>query len=355
MYDSISIRAGRKAIEILRDEGLNLNRVRVMAGASGSAKFLVLTGIDRVLAQLLKDRTLPLYLVGTSIGAFRMSAFCRKDPLLAIDILEKEYICQKYSDKPARDEINAETIRIMDAFIDEKGIEEILNHPFLKLSFLTDRCRGLLASESLPLQWAGLGLAAGANLIRRDLLGLFFQRALFHIKGGVPPFSAMNQFPIQCHDLTAINFRNALLASGSIPVVMAGVHDIPGVSGMYRDGGILDYHLDIPFLPKQDQENLALFPHFFDRITPGWFDKKLNRKPDPDNMAQVVLIAPSPEFVRTLPLGRIPDRKDFIVFRGRDADRMALWRKAAAMNRRMGEDFADAVLSGRIRHLVKPL
>ncbi len=54
MFDTISIRAGHSAIKIIQDEGLDLSRVKVLAGASGSAKFLVLTGIDRVLISLFK-------------------------------------------------------------------------------------------------------------------------------------------------------------------------------------------------------------------------------------------------------------------------------------------------------------
>ena len=96
MPDSISVRAGHRAMEIIRDEGLNPARVKVLAGASGSAKFLVLTGIDRVLMALFKGRTEPLHLIGTSIGAFRMAAFCRKDPIAAMDSLEREYIAQHY-------------------------------------------------------------------------------------------------------------------------------------------------------------------------------------------------------------------------------------------------------------------
>ncbi|RLB98751.1 MAG: patatin-like phospholipase family protein, partial [Deltaproteobacteria bacterium] len=38
MFDNISILAGSKAIDIIRDEGLDLTRVKVLAGASGSAK-----------------------------------------------------------------------------------------------------------------------------------------------------------------------------------------------------------------------------------------------------------------------------------------------------------------------------
>ncbi|MFA5903725.1 MAG: patatin-like phospholipase family protein [Desulfobacula sp.] len=357
MFDAISIRAGYKAIEIIRDEGLELSRVKVLAGASGSAKFLVLTGIDRVLMGLFKGRTEPLHLIGTSIGAFRMAAFCREDPLAAIESLEREYIAQHYDRRPTREEINRETLRILDAFIDGDKIEQILHHPFMRISFLANRCRGLLSSESLPLQWLGLGLAAFANIISRDFLGAFFERALFCAPGERPPYAGMNRFPLKVHDLTKDNFRQALLASGAIPAIMAGISDIPGAKGMFRDGGILDYHLDIPFLSGPDlpgKERLVLFPHFYDHITPGWFDKRLNRLPDHENMANVVIIAPSPKFVHSLPFGRIPDRKDFHAFKGRDKERMAYWRETVNRSRQLGLEFAEAIESGRIRQKVIP-
>jgi len=90
MYNNISVLAGSKAFEIIKDEGLDLDRVKVLAGASGAAKFLVLTGIDRVLMPLLKDRKKNLHLIGSSIGSFRMAAYIQKNPVKALDILEQK-------------------------------------------------------------------------------------------------------------------------------------------------------------------------------------------------------------------------------------------------------------------------
>ena len=332
---------------------MDLSRVKVLAGASGSAKFLVLTGIDRVLATLLKNRTEPLYLIGTSIGAFRMAAFCQEDPHKAIDILEREYIEQQYELKPSKKDILMEGKKILDSYIKESDINHILNHPFLKINFLSCRCKNLLQKENSSLLLTGLGLAAGANLFNRNLLGFFFERALFCNDHYPPPFFAMDQFPMRMHGLTETNFKQALLSSGSVPVIMEGVSDIEGVPGMYRDGGIIDYHLDIPFLPGSD--SLVLYPHFYQKITPGWFDKKLNRKPCQKNMESVVLAAPSDKFVNELPFRKIPDRKDFIDFQGRDRERINYWETAVRKNRKLGDEFAEAVESGKIRDIVKPL
>lgn len=353
MFNNISVRAGSKAIQILQDEGLDPARIKVVAGASGSAKFLVLTGIDRVLVSLFKDRTTPLYLIGTSIGAFRMAAFCQKDPLDAITRLEQEYIAQHYSLRPTRQEVTRETRRILDAYIEDEQIPAMIDHPFMKINFLSNRCKGLLKQEQLILQWAGLALAAAVNLLSRKSLGYFLERALFSAPGNSPPFAAMDQFPMNRYDLTIANFKEALLSSGSIPVAMEGVCRIDGAPGVFRDGGILDYHLDIPFLPESD--NLVLYPHFYETITPGWFDKGLHRNPSTKNMENVVLVAPSNRFVKSLPLGKIPDRKDFMTFKGKDAERKALWKIVVERNKVLGDEFFEAVQSGKINQMVQPL
>ncbi len=353
MLDNISILAGSKAIKIIRDEGLDLSRVKVLAGASGAAKFLVLTGIDRVLMSLFKNRIDLLYLIGTSIGAFRMAAFCQKDPLAAIDILEKEYIAQTYPLKPTKQELTCGTQRILNAFIDDRQIESTLHHPFMRISFLSNKCRGILKSERKWLEWAGMAMAAGANLINRNWLAYFFERALFCSPSALPPFSTMDQFPIHLFNLTPANFKQALISSGSIPIVMEGVPNIDGIKGCFRDGGILDYHLDIPFLP--DDDGLVLYPHFYEKITPGWFDKSLNRQPSPRNMENVVLVAPSKKFVANLPMGKIPDRNDFYTFRGSDKERQNVWGNVVKKNRILGDELFEAIQSKQIRKIVKPL
>ena len=55
-------------------------------------------------------------------------------------------------------------------------------------------------------------------------------------------------------------------------MVVEGV-EIPGRPGeVHWDGGVLDYHLDLDFGPT---DGLILYPHFYDHIVPGWFDKAL--------------------------------------------------------------------------------
>ncbi len=136
---------------------------------------------------------------------------------------------------------------------------------------------------------------------------------------------------------------------------MDGVGDIAAAPpGVYRDGGAVDYHLDIPF--GLNGRGIVLFPHFSRRLIPGWFDKHLYwRRPSAGSMADVLVAAPSERFVARLPNGKITDRSDFYRYAGDDNLRFACWQQVADAGRILADDFMDAVASGRIRDRVKPL
>ena len=151
-----------EAMDILEGGGAKVDRKKKIA------KFLVLTGIDRLLMSLFKERADPLYLIGTSIGAFRMAAYCQRDPLEALGRLEKEYIAQQYDSRPTRKAVTGESWRILHAYIEDDEVEHILNHPFMRINFLANKCKGPLKSENLLLQGLGVALAAGANRVNRD-------------------------------------------------------------------------------------------------------------------------------------------------------------------------------------------
>lgn len=184
--------------------------------------------------------------------------------------------------------------------------------------------------------------------------GWFFRQTLFSDPREQPPFAAAFRFPAALCRLTPFNLRQALLASGSIPLVMEGVSAIEGVApGVYRDGGAVDYHLDVPF--GLDGRGIVLFPRFSSRIVPG-FDKHLPwRHTAAANLADVLIAAPSADFISRLPDGKIPDRGDFNRYAGDDQARFQYWRRVTEAGRRLADDFLEAVDSGKVRERVKPL
>lgn len=354
--DTISVFAGAHALRTIREKGLRADDIKVVAGAAGGPKWLVLAALDRLLfSSWFADRKTPLLLVGASIGAWRFAALSRNEPLRALDAFQDAYIRQHYEHRPTPAEVTAESRRIMDAFMDERGIAEVLSHPVKRPSIMTVRCHwGTGDERKLPLL-LGLGAAAFCNALDRRFLSPFFTRTVFHHPKQLPPFAAGDGFAPELAPLNALNFRDALLASGSIPLVMEGVPDIAGAQpGMYRDGGIVDYHLDIPFSTAEN--GLVLYPHYMPRIVPGWFDKQLKwRKPKRGHMRNVVMVSPSSAFIEKLPLSKIPDRNDFWLFENRDRERIAYWQRVVAESQRIADTFHDAVESGRIREIIRPM
>ena len=216
--------------------------------------------------------------MGSSAGAWRFAAACQRYPVAAMATFREAYINQWYGTAPCLDDIDRECQRLLNGFLPEDAIEGILNHPCFRLNFISAKAKGFGCSEHSLVQGTALAGAAFMNTVKRDYLKYFFQRVLFHHPGPLPPLGDMTAFDTCTVPLTRDNFRPALLSSGSIPLVMSGVEDISGAHpGVYRDGGVVDYHQDLPFAsPLNDAfpGNIVLFPHYTNRIIPGWLDKK---------------------------------------------------------------------------------
>ena len=86
---------------------------------------------------------------------------------------------------------------------------------------------------------------------------------------------------------------------------------------------------------------IVLYPHFQQQVVPGWLDKvwKRRHRASPALDAMLV-IAPSPEWVRSLPNGKLPDRTDFTRYGPDLAARVAAWSAATAASVQLAEEFA---------------
>jgi len=350
---SLTFRAGAGALRSIRSEGFDISAVGTIAGASGGAKWLVLSQLDRaILTNLVPKMSGPVHLIGSSIGSWRFACYAQKDPVTAIERFERAYLEQTYSERPDVREITTKSREILAYVLGETGVKEILANPLFRMHVMAVRSRHMMAFENRPLLAVGLLMAAALNAISRRTLGLFFERALFIDKRDVPPFFELPGFPLQQIELAAENLQDAVLATGSIPLVLSGVRDIYGARpGVYRDGGIIDYHLD---LPHSAQESITLFPHFYDRIVPGWFDKKLKwRKPNPGNVDRTVLISPSADFVAKLPNAKIPDRTDFTTYPPQERERA--WRDCVAACAELADEFNEVIARDQLAARLQPL
>lgn len=351
MVSNLTFRAGASAAALVQERGVRAEDVDVVPGASGGAKWLSIGGLDRfIFGEFLQaPRQRPLELIGSSIGSWRMACFAQRDPIAALARGHHGYIYdQIYTPKPRPEEVTIVLSKILDDLLGPTGIEEILSHPWARINVITAMTKRLPARGSRVALGAALGAAALGNLVSRSMLGLQIRRFVFH-SGAVSSFEHLSDLPTLHARLTRENAFSVLLASGSIPMVVEGV-EIPGRPGeVHWDGGVLDYHLDLEF---GQSDGLILYPHFYDHIVPGWFDKGLKwRRSWGANFDRVLLIAPSKEFVASLPGGKIPDRKDFYAMS--HAERVKRWQAVLDASLVLGEELGDLIASGRIRERVE--
>lgn len=351
--NTLQLYAGPAALRAIARDGLHAEQFRTVTGASGGPKWFVLYGLDRYLAgEFFADRQTPLETIGSSAGAWRLSCLGLKDPLAGIDRLAWHYSRERYSANPTAREITAAAIRLVQLVLGPEGAAEIAGNPRVRVHIVADRARLLVSAEHKWLLSAGLGLSALGNALSRRLLGQFFQRVVFHSGPVSTAVQEWREFNTVCVPLRPDNVESALLASGAIPIIIDGVRDIPGAPpGIYRDGGITDYHFDVPL---RKDEGLVLYPHFYSHFTPGWFDKALPwRRAALTHFDNVLVLAPSPAFVASLPYGKIPDRKDFEALD--DATRFTYWQTVLSESARLADEFSTMVRTGQGLERILPL
>ena len=323
----LEIYAGTNALKTIQEQGFKQELFSTMLGASGGPKWFSLFGLDKYLfGEFFKHRTTELNLVGSSAGAFRFAALSQADPVAAITRLAQHYSETVYSKNANAAEITAKARELLNNVYGFDGIQQIIDNPIFKAHFIVARCQGLTSYETKPLQLLGLLTSVILNKIDRGLLRHQYQRVVFHHPNSQLTLHDKHNFNTQYQMLTSENLSDALLASGSIPLVMQGIKNINGCEqGMYRDGGIIDYHFDCALKPNN---GLTLYPHFNAQPKAGWFDKNSSRKVNSKYYSNTIMLVPSEKFINQLPFQKIPDRKDFTEMDA--ATRIKYWKAVLA-------------------------
>lgn len=374
---ALQIYAGPVARKVLADNGLSPSGITTIPGAAGGPKGLILGALDRfIFGEWLTQSSQPVSLVGASIGAWRMATGCLNDPVSAFKRLEYDYIHQHYAlapgqKRPTAEFVSAEFGKSLQAFYGGR-VDEVLHHPRYRLHVVTSRGRHVLAKEKnlrMPLGYLGAFLT---NTVSRRAMGAWLERVVFSSPeaGGLVaalPFGT-GDYRTRQVPMTADNFNPALQASCSIPFVLKSVHNIPGAPpGAYWDGGITDYHLHLNYPAAKsfatdliaDQASstwapglnesktssaagLVLYPHFQKAVVPGWLDKGLKwRHKATHFLDTMVLLAPHPEWVKTLPNGKLPDRTDFTHYGNDLAGRVKAWSIACSASQQIADEFVQ--------------
>ncbi|MGE8498133.1 MAG: patatin-like phospholipase family protein [Pseudomonas sp.] len=343
---ALTIKAGSRAFARIRERGLQPADVAILPGAAGGPKALGIQGLDLALfGDWLPRSPRERSLIGASIGSWRFASACLPDAAEGIRRLGELYTSQRFNKGVSMAEVSQSCRLMLDHLLAGQDAQ-VLDNPNYRLNVVVVKSHGLLAQDGRSMLGLGLSSVIGSNLLGRPRLARHFERLILHDARSAPPLGELKDFPSRYLPLDAGNLRHALLASGSIPMVMEGVRDIPGAGpGTYRDGGLLDYHLDLPY----SGSDIVLYPHFTDKVIPGWFDKGMPwRRGDAGRLQDVLLLAPSREYLARLPHGKLPDRKDFTRYLGDDAGRERYWRKAMDESRRLGDEFLELVENDKL-------
>ncbi len=354
MLSSLTFLAGPKALKFVKQNGLRPDHIKAMPGAAGGPKWLILNRFDQVVfGEWFKDRQTPVHLIGSSSGAWRFMAAAQADPLAAMARLEDIYSGYCISGEPTPRRIREDAVDMIEHIMGEKGISEILQNPTIRLHIMTVRSTAFTSGEGKVSLGLPCIVAALANALSRKNLNMFFQRALFSDPRVERPFPWVNDLPMERIPLTEKNLKPAVVASGSIPIITEGGGNLPDAPpGVYRDGGVSDYHFDMP-LVDEGEEGLVFYPHYIDKIIPGWLDKTLKwRQARPQTLNSMILLTPSKQFVANLPGGRIPERQDFIKME--DRDRVKWWRQVLGETDRLGDALREVIAKDAWAKVLKP-
>lgn len=351
---ALKIYAGSHALKHIQQQGLKQSDIKMLLAASGGPKWFANYAMDKfLLGDWFKGRHEPLHLLGTSAGAFRMACYAQQDPLAAIERFLEAYLSQQYSLKPSPAEIGNALTAMVQHILPEQGVQEILHNPVMKFNTLVARCKGLAAQPGKGKQSIGLLGALLANAVSPASMRPWVERVLFHSSEPLP-ISHYPHLPVRKVALTARNLTPALRATGSIPLVISGINNIPDApAGMYRDGGVTDYQFDLPCKP---QDGLVLYPHYSAKPPKGgWFDKALKwRKASKQNYSHTIILAPSEAFAYSLPGGKIPERQDFYDILDYRTRRWH-WQKSLGQLEQLGDELSDIAQQGKWAEVVEPL
>jgi len=336
---AFTLHAGPRAIEHVRNQGLRPEHVACVPAAAGGPKGLALVPFDKWLFGDWLAQSQRVEQIGASIGAWRMYAGAQRNAAAALDRLAEGYLSQRFPHRANAQQVAAECRRFVRTILEGTSIETL--RPGARLSVITARARGVLHGRTSRSAFAR---AALANAWSRPRLAAHMERVVFTAGASTFPNERFDAFGISRIAFSPGNLEDALLASGSIPLVCEPVRNpVDAPRGDYWDGGLIDYHL---LLPYRSLDGVVLYPHFVPHVTPGWLDKFLPWRAQPRShpwLDNVLLVAPSSSLLERLPNRKLPDRNDFYRYAREDERRMRDWRRAVAECQRFADEVAEWV------------
>ena len=347
MAQNFSIRAGAQALKHIQDKGLSPQDITTIPAAAGGPKWIVLYALDKYLhSEWFADRDTPLNLIGASAGAWRMLCYALDKPEEALSAFLKTYIEQRYDHMPAPAVVSQNVIDILKEILAASGQQGLWKAASKRLYVISSE------SSFTPRPQSSYKRQFGKIVVKNALSRSFLKNELNRIV-----FTNSDHRPLVEDGITTkyIRFNSenlvpALQSTGTLPLYMAPVSDVPEVSGLLWDGALIDYHI----CHQYHDEGLVFYPHFTDKLIAGWFDKfvpwRMEGKAFKERM---VVLSPSKSFVHSLPDHKIPDRKDFNRYFDDNDRRIQNWYEVAKRGEDIAEEFDTLYKSGALIDHIK--
>ncbi len=345
MPKSFNIKAGKTALAHIKENGLSPEDISVIPAAAGGPKWIVLHAFDKyLLRHWFHNRTTPIDLVGASAGAWRMMCYAVNKPIETLDRFLESYVEQSYPVWPTGQEVSQKMKEILEYSLGENGNNELLDPVNKFLHVITSQSSfAYKAGSAYKPQFAKIVLK---NLLSRNRLSGELDRVVFSNNDRAKNlFNILDKIKTEYNTFSKDNLIEALRATGTIPMLMEPVTTITNPPQMLWDGALVDYHIGLQY----SSSGLVFYPHFSNRIIPGWFDKFTPwRKVDKRATDNMIMVYPSAEFVASLPDQKIPDRKDFEIYFEQKSKRISNWYEVAKRGEEIALEFHKMYTNGSL-------
>ena len=219
-FPALTLKAGPRALARIRQQGLHPREVGTLPGAAGGPKALGIQGLDLALfGEWLPSAPRERSLIGASVGSWRFASACLPDAAEGIRRLGQLYNAQSFAKGVTMAQISQSSRRMLEDLLEGRDAS-ILDNPHYRLNIMVVKSHGLLADDHRGRLGLGLSSVIADNLRGRARLARHFERLVLHDPRLAPPLHTLEDFPSRFVPLDRGNLRQALLASGSIPMVM---------------------------------------------------------------------------------------------------------------------------------------
>ena len=225
---ALTIRAGHLAKKLILNEGLNAQQVDIIPGAAGGPKGIGLQGLDQaIFEQFLTQHPMRRYLVGSSIGSWRFASILAWGAKEGTERLADLYTRMQFNQGMSMQDISQVCNTMLDQLINGRE-QHIVQHPDYHLTVMAVKSRHLFNSDRRLSLLASVAGIVATNTAKRRASKIFMQRVVVQPQHANPlKLHTDKDFTTHYYHLTEYNLNKWLMASGSIPGIMAGVRDIP--------------------------------------------------------------------------------------------------------------------------------